>query len=150
MLYCQVHSVSQFTPMQQTLETLFKMTPDLAPKLKSAAKVILDNPNLVATNSMRALAKKSGVTPPTMIRLANTLGFENYDSFKKVFQNWMSFGVSRGFISLNSRLHSRLNFRSQNLSLTSDFTEIGSFGRTFFRPRFLGTKSPLREGPPFK
>ncbi|MEM7561598.1 MAG: MurR/RpiR family transcriptional regulator [Pseudomonadota bacterium] len=73
--------------MQQTLETLFKITPDLSPKLKSAAKVILDNPNMVATNSMRAMAKKSGVTPPTMIRLANTLGFESYDSFKKVFQN---------------------------------------------------------------
>ena len=73
--------------MQQTLETLFKMTPQLAPKLKNAAKVILDNPNLVATHSMRSLAKRSGVTPPTMIRLANTLGFESYESFKQVFQN---------------------------------------------------------------
>ena len=72
--------------MQQILETLFKRTPDLTPKLKSAAKVILDNPNRVATMSMRALAKQAGVTPPTMIRLATTLGFENYDSFRQVFQ----------------------------------------------------------------
>ena len=71
--------------MHQILETLFKATPTLTPKLKSAAKVILDNPNLVATTSMRSLASRAGVTPPTMIRLANTLGFENYESFKQVF-----------------------------------------------------------------
>jgi DNA-binding MurR/RpiR family transcriptional regulator len=72
--------------MQQILETLFKATPTLTPKLKSAARVILDNPNLVATTSMRALASRAGVTPPTMIRLANTLGFENYEGFRQVFQ----------------------------------------------------------------
>lgn len=73
--------------MQQILKTLFALTPDLTPKLKSAAKLILDNPNLVATTSMRALAKRCGVTPPTMIRLANRLGFENYESFRQVFQD---------------------------------------------------------------
>jgi DNA-binding MurR/RpiR family transcriptional regulator len=89
--------------MQQLLETLFKITPTLPPKLKSAAKTILDSPNLVATTSMRALARRAGVTPPTMIRLATTLGFENYEGFKQVFQasinkqnfedraNWLQF-----------------------------------------------------------
>jgi len=87
MLYCQGLSATLFISyMQQTLETLFKVTPTLTPKLKSAAKVILDNPNLVATTSMRALASRAGVTPPTMIRLATTLGFENYESFRRVFQ----------------------------------------------------------------
>jgi len=42
--------------MQQILETLFGATPTLTPKLKSAAKVILDNPNLVATTSMHSIA----------------------------------------------------------------------------------------------
>jgi DNA-binding MurR/RpiR family transcriptional regulator len=73
--------------MQQILESLFQLTPGLTPKLKSAAKVILDNPNLVATTSMRSLAKRCGVTPPTMIRLANAVGYENYESFRQVFQN---------------------------------------------------------------
>ncbi len=72
--------------MQKILESLLKNIPTLTPKLKSAAKVILDNPNLVATNSMRTLAKQAGVTPPTMIRLAKTLGYENYESFRQVFQ----------------------------------------------------------------
>jgi len=73
--------------MQQVLESLFQLAPTLTPKLKSAARVILDNPNLVATTSMRALAKRCGVTPPTMIRLANALGYENYDRFRQVFQD---------------------------------------------------------------
>jgi DNA-binding MurR/RpiR family transcriptional regulator len=73
--------------MQQILKTLFEATPTLTPKLKNAARIILDNPNLVATTSMRALASRAGVTPPTMIRLATTLGFENYDSFRRVFQS---------------------------------------------------------------
>jgi len=73
--------------MQQLLKTLFEAAPTLTPKLKDVARVILDNPNLVATTSMRALAVRAGVTPPTMIRLATTLGFENYDSFRRVFQS---------------------------------------------------------------
>ncbi len=72
--------------MHQILETLFKAAPTLTPKLRNVAKVILDNPNLVATTSMRALASRAGVTPPTMIRLAAALGFENYESFKHVFR----------------------------------------------------------------
>ncbi len=72
--------------MQHILDTLLKATPTLTPKLRVVAKVILDNPNLVATTSMRALASRAGVTPPTMIRLAAAVGFENYESFKQVFQ----------------------------------------------------------------
>ena len=72
--------------MQQVLESLFQLAPELPPKLKGAARVILDNPNLVATSSMRALAERCGVTPPTMIRLAQSVGFDNYDSFRRVFQ----------------------------------------------------------------
>jgi len=72
--------------MQQILESLFHLAPTMPPKLKAAARVILDNPNLVATSSMRALAKRCEVTPPTMIRLAQAVGYENYDSFRQVFQ----------------------------------------------------------------
>jgi DNA-binding MurR/RpiR family transcriptional regulator len=87
MLYSQAQSEYIYIEMQQILETLFQITPDLPPKLKGAARVILDNPNLVATSSMRALAKRCEVTPPTMIRLAKTVGYESYDSFRKVFQD---------------------------------------------------------------
>jgi DNA-binding MurR/RpiR family transcriptional regulator len=73
--------------MQKVLDELFKLTPDLSPKLRNVAKLILDRPNAVATTSMRALAKQADVTPPTMIRLANKLGFESYEKFRQVFQD---------------------------------------------------------------
>lgn len=73
--------------MQKVLDRLFQAAPAFPTKLKNVARVILDNPTLVATTSMRALAKKADVTPPTMIRLATTLGFDNYDSFRQVFKS---------------------------------------------------------------
>ena len=72
--------------MQEILDRLFQLTPDLPPKLRQAAKLILDDPAQVALKSMRNLAKSAGVAPPTMMRLAKQLGFENWDDFRFVFQ----------------------------------------------------------------
>ena len=38
--------------MQQVLDTLFKLIPELSPKLRVVAKLILDKPNAVATMSI--------------------------------------------------------------------------------------------------
>jgi DNA-binding MurR/RpiR family transcriptional regulator len=91
--------------MLKVLDTLFQITPTLSPKLKNVAKLILDKPNAVATTSMRALAKQAGVTPPTMIRLAKELGFENYEKFKQVFQsaiNDQGFGKRASWVQQSS------------------------------------------------
>ncbi len=72
--------------MQILLEQLTSLSPTLSPKLKLVAKTILDNPNAVAITSMRTLAKQAGVTPPTMTRLVEKLGFDSYESFRAVFQ----------------------------------------------------------------
>jgi DNA-binding MurR/RpiR family transcriptional regulator len=86
MLYCQVLILHLPDQLHKVLDNLFRITPTLSPKLKNVAKLILDKPNAVATTSMRALAKQAGVTPPTMIRMAQELGFENYETFRQVFQ----------------------------------------------------------------
>ncbi len=91
--------------MREILDSLLKAIPTLTPKLKDVAKLILDNPNLVATTSMRALARRAGVTPPTMIRLATSLGFENYENFKQVFQasiNEQNFEERANWLQLTS------------------------------------------------
>lgn len=72
--------------MQEILDILFQRAPEMSPKLRQAAGYILDNPATVAVSSMRALAAKAGVTPPTMVRLAKNIGFKNYDSMRAVFQ----------------------------------------------------------------
>ena len=72
--------------MQQVLASLLEQLPDLSPKLRAAGKLILDKPNAVATTSMRELARQAGVTAPTLIRLAETLGYDSYQDFKNVFR----------------------------------------------------------------
>ena len=91
--------------MQKELDTLFQISATLSPKLKDVARMILDNPNLVATTSMRALAKRAGVTPPTMIRMAQELGFESYEKFRQVFQasiNEQGFGNRASWLQQSS------------------------------------------------
>ena len=57
---------------------------DLSPKLKVAARYVMDNPQDVATHSLRQVAKRSGLTPPTFSRLARAVGFDEYESLRDV------------------------------------------------------------------
>jgi len=73
--------------LQALLNKLQQQLPSLTPKLRQAGKLVLDKPTAVATTSMRELARDAGVTPPTMARLASTLGYESYADFKAVFRD---------------------------------------------------------------
>jgi len=72
--------------MDQILRTLSQNLPNLSPQLTRAARIILDNPSAVAVNSMRGLASEAKVSPPTMLRLAQRLGFDRYEDFRAVFK----------------------------------------------------------------
>lgn len=50
----------------------------LSPRLRQAARFVVDNPTLVALRSMRAVASSAQVDPSTMVRLAQELGFRGY------------------------------------------------------------------------
>lgn len=64
----------------------------LSPQMQRAAMVILDDPRAVAVHSMRALAARAGVSPPTMLRLATRVGFPNYEAFRDIFRHSVSSG----------------------------------------------------------
>jgi len=72
--------------MEEIIDHLSREYPRLSPQLQRAALVILGNPGGVAINSMRTLAARAKVSPPTMLRLAQRLGFENYEAFRNVFK----------------------------------------------------------------
>jgi DNA-binding MurR/RpiR family transcriptional regulator len=57
----------------------------LGPQLKTAARFILDQPNEVALLSMREQARRAGVQPHTMTRLAQRLGFTGYDDVRALY-----------------------------------------------------------------
>jgi DNA-binding MurR/RpiR family transcriptional regulator len=59
---------------------------DRMPKqLQAAARWALDNPQDVALLTVREQAKRAGVVPATMTRLAQRLGFEGYDAVRDLY-----------------------------------------------------------------
>ncbi|HTS21948.1 MAG TPA: MurR/RpiR family transcriptional regulator [Casimicrobiaceae bacterium] len=58
----------------------------LSPELQRAARWITDHPSETGLWSMRQQARSAGVSAPTMLRLANALGFAGYPSLRRPFQ----------------------------------------------------------------
>ena len=94
--------------MDSVLDQLFQLTPNLSPKLQKAARTVLDNPGMVAVSSMRSMAQRAGVAPPTMLRLAQQLGFDSWDEMKILFQQALTRdGYSDKARGLKALAHSR-------------------------------------------
>ena len=58
---------------------------ELSPRLKEAARWVIDHPDDVALLSTREQARRAGVTPATMTRLAQRLGLAGYDGVRKLY-----------------------------------------------------------------
>lgn len=54
----------------------------LTPQLARAARFVADHPEEVAVGSLRSLARKLGVAPATMTRLARALGYRTYAALR--------------------------------------------------------------------
>lgn len=72
--------------MEEIVDQLSDEFARLSPQLQRAALVVLENPSDVAIDSMRTLAQRAEVSPPTMLRLAQRLGFDSYEAFRDVFK----------------------------------------------------------------
>lgn len=55
---------------------------EMAPQMKKAARWIVDNPREVALLSMREQARRAGVQPATMTRLAQHLNFSGFEDLR--------------------------------------------------------------------
>jgi len=58
---------------------------ELSPALQQVARYVLDHPNEVVTGSMRNVGTRSQSTPATLVRFAQTLGFEGWPQLKEAF-----------------------------------------------------------------
>ena len=58
---------------------------NLSPQLKEAARWVIDHPADVALLSMREQARRAGIAPATLTRLAQRLGFSGYDGVRKLY-----------------------------------------------------------------
>lgn len=59
--------------------------PELSPQLREAARWVIDHPADVALLSTREQARRAGVTPATMTRLAQRFGLGGYDGVRELF-----------------------------------------------------------------
>src|ERR1700721_4013149 len=64
--------------------------PSLPPKLKLAARHVLDSPKDIAIQSMRSVAADAKLQPAAMLRLARELGFDSYEAFRALYVSWLS------------------------------------------------------------
>lgn len=55
----------------------------LSPQLQRAARFVAENPEEVATRSLRQLAASIDMSPPTFSRLAVALGYKNYEELRE-------------------------------------------------------------------
>ncbi len=81
------------SPTTNILDKLADSYGDFSPQLRQAAQYVLDNPNEIGVNSMRAVATAAEVNPNTLVRMAKTLGFEGYESFREPFRVVLRDGV---------------------------------------------------------
>jgi DNA-binding MurR/RpiR family transcriptional regulator len=104
--------------------------PSLPPKLRIAARYVLDAPADVAMQSMRSVAASAGLQPASMLRFARELGFENYETFRAIYIDWLSAHDST-FVNRAESLRSRAGGDGAERLFAEMFdTEVLSLDRT--------------------
>lgn len=101
-----------------TVEKLTKTYPTLSKQLKKSAEYVLEHPADVATLSMRQVAARADVPPPTMNRLAKSLEFETYNAFRDVFREGIE-DIAPSYPQKAGRLQATLSTSNIDVSLQS-------------------------------
>jgi DNA-binding MurR/RpiR family transcriptional regulator len=71
--------------MKQLLGELTAGFDELPPQLKEAARWVIDHPADVALLTMREQARRAGIPPATMTRLAQRFNLKGYDEIRKLY-----------------------------------------------------------------
>lgn len=61
----------------------------LPKRLQRVAQFALDNPDVIALNTVAVISEQANVTPSTMVRFAKSLGYEGFTDMQAVFQESM-------------------------------------------------------------
>jgi DNA-binding MurR/RpiR family transcriptional regulator len=79
----------------QARDLVLERFPALSPKLREAARFIVDHPNEVVITSMRTLAERAQSKPATLVRLAQQLGYAGWPELKSAFAEDMGLHSGR-------------------------------------------------------
>jgi DNA-binding MurR/RpiR family transcriptional regulator len=80
---------------RQILERIEAHYDAYSPKLRLAARHVLDHPDEIGLNSMRRVSADAGVAPNTLLRLVRDLGFEDYETFRTPFRERLRREIDR-------------------------------------------------------
>ena len=78
-------------------------------QLRAAAQWVLDNPRDVALLTMREQARRAGVTPASMTRLAQRMGLEGYEDLRNLYAE----GLRRGETEFSDKAGALVERRRQ-------------------------------------
>lgn len=81
-------------PIADRLASLSDHLDRLSPQQRKAAVWVLEHPNDVGISSARAIAHDAGVTPNTLVRMAQALGFDGFETFRAPFRDEIRRGVA--------------------------------------------------------
>lgn len=70
---------------------------ELSPALQQVARFVLEHPNDVVTGSMRAVGARAGSPPATLVRFAQSLGFDGWPGLKEAFAQDMGLGSDAAY-----------------------------------------------------
>lgn len=71
----------------RTTTALKDAIPQFSPQMKTAAKYVVDHPSAFGLDSIRETARKAEVSTYTFVKMAKTLGFDSYESFRQPFRH---------------------------------------------------------------
>ena len=80
-------STDEITASEKILADLQQVYPNLSPQLRRAALYLIERPDEIAFTSMRQLAERADVQPATMVRLAQAIGFDGYETLREPFRD---------------------------------------------------------------
>lgn len=61
----------------------------LPKRLRNVAEFALDNPEVIALNTIAVISERAGVTPSTLVRFAKSIGYQGFSDMQAVFQESM-------------------------------------------------------------
>lgn len=79
--------------VEQIRDRIVDKLAEMSPQVRRAAQYVLDNPNVVAVNSIRSLATAAGVKPNALVRMAQLIGFSSFEEFRQPFRENVSKGI---------------------------------------------------------
>jgi len=77
------------------LQAISEGIESLTPEVKKAAAYLLEHPNDISVSSIREIALSADVKPNTLVRLAQSLGFDGYEDLREPFREEIRRGVNQ-------------------------------------------------------